>query len=69
MAEYILELDEPWTFLDKNKKPVQGRRLTYELGDGTIVHVNVTMSEYRSPESVKAKLTEAVEAHKAILAL
>lgn len=67
--DYKLELDEPWTFLNARGNPIQGRRLTFELGDGTVVTIDVSMAEYRKPDVVKAKLQEQIEAHEALQAL
>ncbi len=68
-ATYKLVQDEPWTFLDARKNPVNGRKLTYQLTDGTYVEIDVTMQEYHIPASVKAKLLVEIDAHKAITGL
>lgn len=66
MAEYKLALDEPWTFLNARGNPVEGRRLTFELGDGTIVIVDVSHSDYLNKEAVLSKLNEKLEARLAL---
>jgi hypothetical protein len=66
---YTLLLDEPWTFLNARRNPVEGRKLTFELEDGTLVTLNVSMSEYRNPDKVRAKLQDEIEAHSALLSI
>lgn len=69
MPNYTLQLNEPWTFLNARGNPVEGRRLTFELGDGTVVIVDVSSSDYLKPEIVKARLEKQIAAHGAIQAL
>ena len=69
MPEYKLVLDEPWTHLNARGNPVEGRRLTFQLADGTIVVVDVSHTDYTSKDVILAKLGEKIEAHKALLAL
>lgn len=66
---YTFELDEAWTFLNARGNPVQGRRLTYRLDDGTVISVDVTMPEYSQADVVRAKLEEKIAAHEALKAL
>jgi hypothetical protein len=65
-ATYKLVQDEPWMFLDARKNPVQGRKLTYQLSDGTYLELDMTVNEYHNPATVKAKLQTEIDAHTAI---
>lgn len=65
---YQIVLDESWVFLDARKNPVTGRKITFQLPDGTLSDVDVTMSEYGSPATVKAKILEKVKAHNDLMA-
>ena len=68
-AKYKLVQDEPWTFLDARKNPVTGRKLTYQLLDGTYIEIDLTVQEYHTPATVKAKLTAEIDAHEALTAI
>jgi hypothetical protein len=59
--------DEPWVFLDARKNPVNGRKITGQLADGTYIDVDITEQEYKSAASVKAKLQEKAKSHYAIM--
>lgn len=67
--DYTLELNEPWTFLNARGNPVKGRRLTFKLGDGAVIELDVTKSEYHNPDTVKAKLLKEIAAYESIKAL
>lgn len=67
--EYRLLLDEPWTFLNARGNPIEGRRLTFELEDGTVLPLDVTKAEYRKPKVIKEKLQSAIDARIAVLAI
>ena len=67
-ATYKLVQDEPWTFLDARKNPVSGRKLTYQLDDGTYIELDLTAQEYHSIPAFKAKLQAEIDAHNAIKA-
>lgn len=69
MAEYTLELNEPWTFLNARGNPVEGRRLTFRYTDGTMFTVDVSKADALKPELIKAKLQEQIEAHEALKSL
>ena len=58
--------DEPWTFLNARHNPVSGRKLTYRLGDGTIIEIDVSAQEYLDPAIIKARLLAAVQAHTSV---
>lgn len=61
--------DEPWIFLDVRKTPVHGRKLTFQLDDGTNVELDLTMQEYRTPATVKARLATEITAHDALIGI
>ena len=63
---YVFVQDEPWMFLDARKNPVNGRKVTYQLEDGTFIELDLTMLEYNNPASVKAKLDKSIKAHAAL---
>lgn len=69
MTNYELLLDEPWTFLNARGNPVPGRRLTFQLGDDTIITLDVSKSEYRNIDAIKIKLDKEIKAHEALKAL
>ena len=69
MPEYTLKLDEPWTFLNVRNNPVEGRRLTFQLADDTVLTIDVTKAQYRNREIVKALLMAEIEAHDSLKAL
>jgi len=69
MAEYKLELSEPWTVLNARGNPAPGRRLTYRYKDNTIFIVDVTEADALQPDVVKARLEEQIKAHEALKAL
>ncbi|MBU2060027.1 MAG: hypothetical protein KKB38_20120 [Gammaproteobacteria bacterium] len=66
MMGYELVMDEPWTFLNARGNPVEGRRLTFQLADGTVVPVDVSKVDYRNPAVVKEKLEIEIEAHEGL---
>lgn len=68
-ATYKLVQDEPWVFLDARKNPVNGRKLTYQLDDGTYIELDLTVQEYHSVPILKAKLQVEIDAHNAIKAV
>jgi len=63
---YRLVQDEPWVFLDARKNPVTGRKLTYQLTDGTYIEIDLTVQDYHTPATVKAKLQTEIDAHTAL---
>ncbi len=63
---YKIDTDEPWTFLDAKLSPVHGRRLTFVLDTGEVVMVNVTMTEYRNPDALKAKVEKEIAATQSV---
>jgi hypothetical protein len=65
-VSYKLIQDEPWMFLDARKNPVNGRKLTYQLADGTYLELDLTVNDYHNPATVKAKLQAEIDAHLAI---
>lgn len=64
-----LIVDDPTMFLDERGNPKQGRKLIYRLPDETALEVNVSMSEYRDPAGIRAKLLEMAKSHKSLSAL
>lgn len=66
---YALIQDEPWIFLDARKNPVNGRKLTYRIADGTLIEIDVTPQEYRDPAAVKTRLQGEIKAHQALAGL
>lgn len=68
-ATYKLVQDESWVFLDARKNPVNGRKLTYQLDDGTYIEIDLTVQEYHSVPILKAKLQVEIDAHNAIKAV
>jgi len=69
MADYVLELNELWTFLNARGNPVEGRRLTFRYKDGTMFTVDVSKADALKPDVIRAKLEEQIEAHEALKAL
>jgi len=69
MADYVLELNELWTFLNARGNPVEGRRLTFRYKDGTMFTVDVSRADALKPDVIRAKLEEQIEAHEALKAL
>lgn len=67
--KFTLVQDEPWIFLDVRKNPINGRKLTYRVEDGTVIEINVTMHEYGNVEAVKGKLRETLNAHAGVLGI
>jgi hypothetical protein len=65
-TNYKLIQDEPWMFLDARKNPVNGRKLTYQLADGTYIELDLTVQDYHNPATVKAKLQAEIDAHDAL---
>lgn len=68
-ATYKLVQDEPWIFLDARKNPVHGRKLTYQMDDGTYIELDLTVQEYHSLPLLKARLQAEIDAHNAIKAV
>ena len=68
-ANYKLVQDEPWIFLDARKNPVNGRKLTYQLLDGTYLELDLTVQEYHNPATVKSKLNAEISAHESLTSL
>jgi hypothetical protein len=66
MANYTLELNEPWTFLNARGNPVEGRRLTFRYVDGTVFTVDVSKGDALKPDVIRQKLEEQIEAHEAL---
>lgn len=64
-----LIVDDPTIFLDERNNPKAGRKLIYRLADETAIEINVSMSEYKDPAGIRAKLLDLATAHKALSAL
>ena len=66
---YKLVQDEPWVFLDVRKNPVNGRKLTYQLSDGTYLELDASMQEYANPTVLKPRLQALIKAHSDVAGL
>ena len=66
---YRLVQDEPWVFLDARKNPVNGRKLTYQLSDGTYLELDASMQEYANPSVLKPRLAALIKAHSDVAGL
>jgi hypothetical protein len=64
-----LIVDDPTMFLDERGNPKQGRKLIYRLPDETALEINVSMSEYKDPAGIRAKLLDMATSHKKLSAL
>ena len=42
---YNIVQDEPWMFLDVRSNSVNGRKITFQIQDGTLFDVDVSMME------------------------
>jgi hypothetical protein len=69
MADYVLELNEPWTFLNARGNPVEGRRMTFRYVDDTIFVVDVSKADALKLDVITAKLRDQIDAHEALKAL
>ena len=63
---YNIVQDEPWMFLDVRSNPVNGRKITFQIQDGTLFDVDVTMVEYHNPSLIKAKIEKLIASHEAL---
>ena len=68
MAEDILTgamlvVDDPCLFSDDRGNPKKGRLLVYRLADGTRLELQVTLTQYQEPASVRGRLLELAKAH------
>jgi len=67
--EYEIKLVERWTFLNEQRNPVDGYRVTFTIPAlGITDHVLVAKSAY-GPDKVKGLITEQIEQHKELMGL
>jgi len=65
-VKYTLVLDDPASYLDERGNPRTGRRLLYRGEDDSTYELTVSLTEYKDPDTVKAKLKALTDAHEAL---
>ncbi len=69
-GEYKVELVEAWTFLNAQRNPTDGYRITFRIAkSGSIDHIIVTRDEYSDKNTVQRLIKEAVARNLAIFGL
>ncbi len=64
---YTIKLVESWTFLNEQRNPVKGYRVTFKVSGLDITDdIEISKTAY-TPENVDKAITERVALHKALL--
>jgi len=66
--EYAIVLVERWTFLNEQRNPTDGYRVTFSIPDlGMTDHIIIAKANY-NPTNVKKAIQAQVSVHKAMFA-
>ena len=64
--EYEIKLVESWKFLNAQRNPVSGYRVTFSIPSLNVTdHIVITESQY-TPENVKKAIKKKIELHKGL---
>ena len=66
--EFKIVLRERWTWLNPQRNPVEGYRITFQLADGTVDYVLLPEGQY-DPDAVAAAIGEKLARHEAVMQL
>jgi hypothetical protein len=65
--DYKIVMVERWTFLNQQRNPTDGYRVTFEIpGHGITDHVIMAVAAY-NPDNVRKAIEDKVEQHLALL--
>ncbi len=65
--EYSITMVERWTFLNAQRNPTDGYRVTFLISDlGITDHIVIAETAY-GPDNVKSAIQDKVKLHKALL--
>ena len=66
--EFKIIMRERWDWLNAQRNPVKGYRITFELADGTVDYVLIPETQYGA-EAVAGAIAEKLARHEEVMGL